>query len=227
MRGGDSRVRSVVESEHPAGRPATPVPTASSAGGVPKSVGGYDKKWTEITLDKHLIAWLDKCNITSKVIFHFGTGNHHALARSNRAREASRLNVVIAITASPQEFGAFQELAATDLDLLNEYLAIYGDIYRLNAAALPVLDIVSLPHLCEYSKDRKKDRKLLEALLSRTHADSVFILNAKSNHWNEAEAEMGSFSKQHGFQLLQTFQYLRVYGRQNRSHFMCDAIVRA
>lgn len=81
-------------------------------------------------------------------IFHFGTGRHHHVGLSNHKRV--RPNVIIAITASPQEYLRYIELCLRDGSLGRNYLVYFGDIYNLRSEYLPRLDIVSLPHLGEY-----------------------------------------------------------------------------
>ena len=42
--------------------------------------------------------------------------------------------------------------------MLRTYNAVFGDIYLLNAKLLPVFDVVTLFHLCEFRGER--DRRL-------------------------------------------------------------------
>lgn len=86
-------------------------------------------------------------------IFHFGTGRHHHVGLSNHKR--IRPNVIIAITASPQEYLRYIELCVRDGSLGRNYLVYFGDIYNLRSEYLPRLDIVSLPHLGEYHDPTK------------------------------------------------------------------------
>jgi hypothetical protein len=98
------------------------------------------------------IAWLDENRIVDAAIYHFGTGAHHHVGIECARME--RRNAVLGITAAPQEYEAFVRLAIERPDVLRYYNAVFGDIYLLNRKLLPVFDVVTLFHLCEFRGDQ-------------------------------------------------------------------------
>ncbi len=112
----------------------------------------WDLREKECPCDVHFIEWLDREKITGSAIYHFGTGNHHHVG-IECARE-SRRNSVLGITAAPQEYQKYIELAIARPEVLRTYNAVFGDIYLLNAKLLPVFDVVTLFHLCEFRGER-------------------------------------------------------------------------
>ncbi|MFL5110721.1 MAG: hypothetical protein ACJ8DL_08440 [Microvirga sp.] len=112
----------------------------------------WDLREKECPCDVHFIEWLDREKITGSAIYHFGTGNHHHVG-IECARE-SRRNAVLGITAAPQEYQKYIELAIARPEVLRTYNAVFGDIYLLNPKLLPVFDVVTLFHLCEFRGER-------------------------------------------------------------------------
>ena len=58
---------------------------------------------------------------------------------ASNARSESRRNAVLGITAAPQEYEKYVELAIARPDVLRYYNAVFGDIYLLNERLLPSL----------------------------------------------------------------------------------------
>ncbi|MFL5156048.1 MAG: hypothetical protein ACJ8C3_24710 [Microvirga sp.] len=112
----------------------------------------WDLREKECPCDVHFIEWLDREKITGSAIYHFGTGNHHHVG-IECARE-NRRNSVLGITAAPQEYQKYIELAIARPEVLRYYNAVFGDIYLLNPKLLPVFDVVTLFHLCEFRGER-------------------------------------------------------------------------
>jgi len=112
----------------------------------------WDLREKECPCDVHFIEWLDREKITGSAIYHFGTGNHHHVG-IECARE-SRRNSVLGITAAPQEYQKYIELAIARPEVLRYYNALFGDIYLVNPKLLPVFDVVTLFHLCEFRGER-------------------------------------------------------------------------
>lgn len=108
----------------------------------------WDFRAKECPCDEDFVAWLDAGRVTDAAIFHFGTGGHHHVGIE--CARADRRNSVLGITASPQEHDAFVRLAIERPEVLRYYNAVFGDIYLLNRHLLPVFDVVTLFHLCEF-----------------------------------------------------------------------------
>jgi hypothetical protein len=112
----------------------------------------WDLREKECPCDVHFIEWLDRNGITDSTIYHFGTGAHHHVG-IECARETRR-NSVLGITAAPQEYEKYVELAIARPDVLRWYNAVFGDIYLLNERLLPDFDVVTLFHLCEFRGEK-------------------------------------------------------------------------
>ena len=112
----------------------------------------WDLRAKECHCDVHFIEWLDKNGITDSTIYHFGTGGHHHVG-IECAREGRR-NAVLGITAAPQEYEKYVELAIHRPDVLRYYNAVFGDIYLINERLLPTFEVVTLFHLCEFRGEK-------------------------------------------------------------------------
>ena len=98
--------------------------------------------------DIHFCDYLEEKKIGGKIVFHFGTGNHHILGLRN-ARSGLN-NAVLGITASPDEYQAYIKLLIENPTLGATYKAFFGDIYQLDRRLMPDLDFASLFHVGEY-----------------------------------------------------------------------------
>jgi len=108
----------------------------------------WDLREKECPCDVHFIEWLDRNGITDSTIYHFGTGGHHLVGIE--CASPARRNAVLGITAAPQEYETYVQLAIQRPEVLRRYNAVFGDIYLLNERLLPVFDVVTLFHLCEF-----------------------------------------------------------------------------
>lgn len=112
----------------------------------------YPLKVDECPADHHFVSWLESNRVSGKTIFHFGTGGHHLIGVVNAEKHWS--NSVLGITASPQEYQAYMDLAIDRPVVAAKYKVFFGDIYQLDAGQLPGLDVVSLFHLCEFYSEK-------------------------------------------------------------------------
>jgi hypothetical protein len=110
--------------------------------------GFWDLRIAECPCDVQFVGWLDRQGVVDSAIFHFGSGGHHHVGIQNAAPE--RRNAVLGITASPDEYETFIRLAIERPEVLRFYNCLFGDIYLLNERLLPVFDVVTLFHLCEF-----------------------------------------------------------------------------
>ena len=112
----------------------------------------YDNSWpltlTDYPCDLHFVQWLESKKIEGKVIFHFGTGEHHLVGKNNHDR--GNPNEIMGIAASRKEHGAYIDFIVDNPGAANYYRVLFGDIYTLSPRMLPKFDIVTLFHLCEY-----------------------------------------------------------------------------
>jgi len=121
--------------------------------------------------------------IRRKSIFHFGSGGHHWIGRCNH--EAELDNEVLALTLSPREHASYVSSIVRDPSLGRHYKVLFADLYALNAASLPIFDIVTLFHLCEFSPpagcpQRLDDGHVLRLFHSRLSRDGLVIFYSGS-----------------------------------------------
>jgi hypothetical protein len=112
----------------------------------------WDHRPAECPCDQDFVHWLDDREVRDSAIFHFGTGGHHHVGVE--CARPDRRNAVLGITAAPQEHDTFVKLAIERPDVLRHYNVSFGDIYLLNRRLLPVFDVVTLFHLCEFRGEK-------------------------------------------------------------------------
>ena len=84
----------------------------------------WDLRVAECPCDVHFVEWLDDNHITDAAIYHFGTGAHHYVeveCASTRRRHA-----VLGITAAPQKYQAFIDLAIARPDVPGQRTRVNG-----------------------------------------------------------------------------------------------------
>ena len=151
----------------------------------------WDFRVAECPCDADFIAWLDENAITDSAIFHFGTGGHHHVGIA--CAEPGRRNSVLGITASPQEHASFVELAIARPETLRWYNAVFGDIYLVNPRLLPVFDVVTLFHLCEFRGEKNDaygamtDAEVVDVLAARTRPGGHMLFFPGSYAWDRAD----------------------------------------
>lgn len=138
--------------------------------------------------DDDLGKWLARNGLREEVIFHFGTGAHHRLGQV-----AAWLGCyTIGITASRAEMDAYEELVIAQPDIAACYQVWFGDIYLLQPALLPELDIATLFHLCEFTDPRRgeyggcTDYEVATRLISRLRPGGCIMAYPGSMAWDKA-----------------------------------------
>jgi len=84
----------------------------------------------------------------SKNIFHFGTGNHHVIGRTNYDKGYE--NCITGLTLQDEEHFAYISMIKKNPMYAKNYKVMYADIYTLNKNFLPKFDVFNLFHLGEY-----------------------------------------------------------------------------
>jgi hypothetical protein len=136
----------------------------------------YNKAWPLDTAicpcDAELIEVLHLMKIRGKTLFHFGTGHHHLVGRS--LPSPTSRNSVLAVTASRDEYGSYMDLVSKDPEIAKLYKVVFCDIYTISASILPLFDVVTLFHLCEFYDPARNyyapldDEALLALMIERT-----------------------------------------------------------
>jgi hypothetical protein len=186
----------------------------------------YDLPWqlneAACPCDVHFSQYLQENDIRSKIIFHFGTGDHHLVGVSNASR--GNANLILAITASKGEYQAYMDLVSSDSQLAMAYKAIYADVYSLNPELLPNFDVVTLFHLGEYwigsgqgmhgeptPETPLADEDLLYLFLNKLNKNGILMLYSNSAGWPRigpivtAAVGRGDMVKLSEFKTLQIF----------------------
>ncbi len=170
----------------------------------------------ECPCDVHLCDYLGARRIEGKAIFHFGTGGHHVVGTRNH--EARWKNEILGITASPSEHSRYLARVVRNPDLATRYKVIFCDIYDLSAALLPMFDVVTLFHLCEFTPPegrsrRLDDRGVLDLLLRRTTPGGRVLFYAGSWAAGPAMAIVGQEVAAGRLSFEERFETLLVYRR--------------
>ena len=143
----------------------------------------YDYAWplVDYSPDPDFAGYLASRNVKGKLIFHFGTGEHHLVGKDNHER--GNPNEILAITASREEHDAYIDFIINNPVAANYYKVMFGDIYTLSPVVLPTFDIVTLFHLCEYYDvqcdyaDDKPDAQRVHPNSAYSRLDDVTLLD--------------------------------------------------
>jgi hypothetical protein len=168
--------------------------------------------------DLHFVEYLDKRHVHGKAIFHFGTGEHHILGIENARRSRDNRNYILGVTASKQEHEAYVQLILNRAQLAVHYHVMFVDIYTMTPRLLPLFDIVTLFHLCEfYDPVRSRyapldDAKLLRMFLSKLKLNGRILFYTGSSHFDRARSIIDAFLKRGWLRKAADYKTLEIYG---------------
>ena len=165
--------------------------------------------------DVHFNEWIEASKIAGRTIYHFGTGTHHVIG----LRQAELGNTVFAITASKEEYDAYIALVTAHAQVAESYLAYFGDIYLANPRLLPDFDVVTLFHLCEFSKPNTAsadyggitDRGLLDMMTAKNRPGGHILFYRDSNGRAATQALLPAWEREQPVERLDDFKTLLVY----------------
>lgn len=153
----------------------------------------WDANWgLELALcpcDQHFVELLAERAIENSVIYHFGSGGHHLVGVE--CMKAGKGNVVISITAAPQEHKEYEKLLIEQPQLAHHYICYFSDIYTFEGRLMPMFDIVTLFHLCEFRTEANdaygahSDWEVLRRLCAQTRAGGLVCFYNGSNGWDQ------------------------------------------
>ena len=183
----------------------------------------WDLREKDCPCDVHFIEWLDENRITDATIYHFGTGGHHHVGVECAATH--RRNNVLGITAAPQEYQKYVELAIARPEVLRHYNAIFGDIYLLNGKLLPTFDVVTLFHLCEFRGEKTEsyggltDLQVTNLLTDKTRPGGhiLFFTTSFAFDWEgpmSAKRVIAQWEKARPVERMGTYKSLLVYRKK-------------
>ena len=167
--------------------------------------------------DVHFVEYLQAHRVNDKVIFHFGTGEHHILGKKNNG--TGRTNEILAITASPVEYYKNIQIIIDNPSVARTYKVFFGDIYTLTPRIIPDFDLVTLFHLCEFYDEERSayaqldDASLLELFLSKLKPEGKIFFYKQSSHFDEAQAIIEDFVQEGKMTQVDEYKSLLVYGR--------------
>ena len=183
----------------------------------------WDLREKDCPCDVHFIEWLDENRIADATIHHFGTGGHHHVGIECAAPH--RRNNVLGITAAPQEYQKYVELAIARPEVLRHYNAIFGDIYLLNGKLLPTFDVVTLFHLCEFRGEKTDsyggltDLQVTNLLTDKTRPGGhiLFFTTSFAFDWEgpmSAKRVIAQWEKERPVERVGTYKSLLVYRKK-------------
>ncbi len=171
----------------------------------------------ECPCDIHFLKYLQANEIKDKVIFHFGTGEHHILGKKNL--DDGERNEILAITASPVEYTKYVEFIIDNPTAARTYKVLFGDIYTLTPRIIPNFDLVTMFHLCEFYDEERSayaqlnDTSLVDLFLSKLNSGGRIFFYNRSSHFESARPLIEDFVAKGKMQLVDEYETLLVYGR--------------
>lgn len=171
----------------------------------------------ECPCDVELVEALDLMAIRGKTLFHFGTGLHHWVGRS-LCNPSSR-NMLLAVTANPEEYIAYMDLVSADAAIAALYKVIFCDIYTLSSNILPLFDLVTLFHLCEmYDPVRNAyapldDASLLALMIGQTVPNGRLAFYRGSSAFKKAQPLIEQAESRGAIRPAERYKHLVFYTR--------------
>lgn len=166
--------------------------------------------------DIQFAEYLRANGVRDKVIFHFGTGEHHILGRTNFESDAK--NEILGITASREEYDKYIEFVIANPVAAKTYKVIFADIYTLTPRIIPYFDLVTLFHLCEFYDEEESaytdlnDSSLLELFLTKLNPGGRIFFYKGSSHFAKCRDIIESFAGQEKIVPVDEYKTLLVYG---------------
>jgi hypothetical protein len=120
-----------------------------------QGVGGFYKmRYAHNALDDALQLILAN-EPHSTTVFHFGSGDYHAVGRANMDLPVMQRHKILSVTASPGEMESYMRFLELNANVSRWYQVLYADGFQLSAA---------LFHIGEYSKTDSQEINLLKQL---------------------------------------------------------------
>ena len=166
--------------------------------------------------DLHFIDYLNEAGVRDKVIFHFGSGEHHILGKTNL--EAAVPNEILAITASRREHQTYIDFIIDNPLAAKTYKVLFGDIYTLTPRILPELDLVTLFHLCEFYDERTAryaeldDYSLVTLFVSKLNPGGKVLFYKGSSHFSRCREVVDTIAAEGRLVPVDDYKSLLVYG---------------
>lgn len=146
--------------------------------------------------DVHFTEWLKSAGIRNATIFHFGTGDHHHVGKTEALRGAG--NAVLGVTATEPEYDSYTRLVVSNPMVGKLYKVVFTDIYQLEPRLLPEFDVVTLFHLCEFWSETNapyanlNDLGVLEAMAGKVRKGGRLLFYTGSFAWRDASSKLAA-----------------------------------
>jgi len=167
--------------------------------------------------DIHFTEWVEGRAKSNETIFHFGTGIHHYVGKQLAGAKSG--TSVLGITATVSEHDSYVELVSREPALARNYIVLFGDIYLTNQKFLPLFDVVTLFHLCEFRTEANDaygaltDAELLEVLTSRTKSGGYLLFYRNSYAEAKAQPIIDEWAATGVAQEVEGYKSLRIFRR--------------
>lgn len=171
--------------------------------------------------DIYFAEYLRANRVQDKVIFHFGTGEHHLLGKTNY--EAGAQNEILAITASREEYDRYIDFIIDNPLAAKSYKVMFGDIYTLTPRIIPNFDLVTLFHLCEYYDEGSyayaelDDSSLLALFLSKLNPGGRVFFYTRSSHFARCRGVIETFVNEAKMVQVDEYKTLLAYGCRGKA----------
>ncbi len=179
----------------------------------------YADTWTlqmaACPCDAHFAEYLSESGRSGQTVFHFGTGQHHLLARANQTLPTP--NDILGITASMGEYQAYVDYIVAQPTAARNYKVFFADIYTLTAGLLPTFDVVSLFHLCEFYEPSNAqyapldDEALVKLFLTKLNAGGEILFYTGSSAYAKAEPIIARLTAEGVLTFKTAYETLVVY----------------
>lgn len=185
----------------------------------------WDAYWglriAECPCDVHFVEWLREIGVKNSTIYHFGSGGHHIVG-AECAKDGAG-NVVLSITAAPQEYDDYVKLLIEQPEISKSYICYFGDIYTVNARLLPPLDVVTLFHLCEFRSEKndaygaKTDLEVGVELAKNLKPGGHMLFYTGSFAWAPAQPKVAELVRMGLIEAAGTYKTLEIYRRTKKA----------
>jgi hypothetical protein len=181
--------------------------------------------------DAQFVEYLKLREIAGKVIFHFGTGEHHLVGKANLEMRAP--NEIFGITASPQEYDSYIRFIIDNPAAARYYKVIFADIYTLTGRIIPDFDLVTLFHICEFYDEQRSayaqlnDAALLDLFISKLKPGGKILFYAYSGSFDrKTRALIEAFTADAKIVKEDQYKTLLVYGPRSRGNVPLEKRIR-
>jgi len=177
--------------------------------------GAWALRPDDCPCDIHFVEWMERNGTRNQAVFHFGTGDHHHVGI--RLSESGLGASVMGITATRREYDSYIDLVTHRPELARTYCVYFGDIYTANAALLPMFDVVTLFHLCEFRTEENDaygaltDLELTHLFTRGTRPGGHLVFYTGSYAYARAEAVIAEWAATAPVEEVEGFRTLRVF----------------